>query len=180
VQEQQCELWFALQVWTQHENSVARVLTQKGIETVSPNKRVWRRWRDRTQVCEIPLFPGYVFAKFDPERKLPVLVTPKVQSIVGFGKNPAPISEAEIDAVRKVAEFGLDVESGPALTAGDSVRIVAGPLAGVRGVLIEKRSVMRLVVSVEMINRSISVEVTPDMLAPVTVYQQSQILCSQV
>jgi transcription antitermination factor NusG len=173
-------LWFALQVWTQHENSVARILAQQGIETLSPNKRVWRRWRDRTQACEIPLFPGYVFAKFDPERKFPVVITPKVQSIVGFGKNPAPISESEIAAVRKIADCGLDVGSGPALTAGESVRIVAGPLAGVSGVLTEKRSVMRLVVSVQMINRSISVEVTPDMLVPVALYQQSPILCSQI
>jgi transcription antitermination factor NusG len=153
-------------VWTQHENSVARTLTQKGIETLSPTKRIIRRWRDRTQASEIPLFPGYVFARFDPERRLPVVVTPKVQGIVGFGKTPAPIDDAEIEAIRKVVASGMDVEGGPALTAGDRVQIVRGPLTGVIGTLLEKRSSLRLVVSVQTINRSISVEVTPDMLTP--------------
>jgi transcription antitermination factor NusG len=180
VHQQHCEQWFALQVWTQHENSVAKILALKGIETLSPNKRVWRRWRDRTQACDIPLFPGYVFAKFDAERKLPVVVTPKVQNIVGFGKNPSPVPVAEIEAIRRVAESGLDVESGPAFSAGDMVQIVSGPLAGVCGVLAEMRSVIRLVVSVEMINRSISVEVTPGMVIPVRPNQPSSVLYSQL
>jgi transcription antitermination factor NusG len=160
-----CQPWFAVQVWTQHENRVTTALFQKGIETFSPMKRIWRHWCDRTRASDIPLFPGYIFARFDPESRLPVLVTPKVTRIVGYGKIPEPVDDALIAAIKILVASHLDLDSGPALTVGERVDIVSGPLAGVSGVLIEKRSALRLVVSVELINRSISVQVTPDMLA---------------
>jgi transcription antitermination factor NusG len=161
----QPENWYAVQVWTQYEKMVSTALTLKGIETVLPAKRVLRHWCDRTRPSDIPLFPGYVFARFDPEHTLPVLVTPKVQRIVNFGKYPDPIPDEEIASIRKVVASGLDAESCPTPTIGERVHILSGPLAGVSGILTEKRSSLRLIVSVELIHRSISVEVTPSMLA---------------
>lgn len=169
--QQHYEKWFAVQVWTQRENRVNTILLQKGIETFLPTKRIWRRWCDRTQASDVPLFPGYVFAWFDPESRLPVLVTPKVQGIVGCGNVPAPVDDAEIEAIRILVASNLDVESCPALAVGERVDIVSGPLAGVSGVLTEKRSVLRLVVSIQLLNRSISVQVTPDMLASTSKFQ---------
>ena len=159
------ENWYAVQVWTQYEKVVSTALTLKGIETLLPAKRVLRHWCDRTKPSDVPLFPGYVFARFDPERTLPVLVTPKVQRIVNFGKYPDPIPDKEIAAIRKVVASGFDAESCPTPTIGERVHILSGPLAGVSGVLTERRSSLRLIVSVELIRRSISVEVTPSMLA---------------
>ena len=161
----QAENWYAVQVWTQYEKVVSAALTLKGIETLLPAKRVLRRWCDRTRLSDIPLFPGYVFARFNPERTLPVLVTPKVQRIVNFGKYPDPIPDGEIAAIRKVVASGLDTESCPTPAIGGRVHILSGPLAGVSGVLTERRSSLRLIVSVELIDRSISVEITPSMLA---------------
>jgi transcription antitermination factor NusG len=161
----QAENWYAVQVWTQYEKAVNRALTLKGVEALLPTKRIVRHWCDRTKASDIPLFPGYVFARFDPDRTLPVLVTPKVQRIVSFGKYPHPIPDEEIAAIQKVVASGLDAESCPTPTIGECVRIVSGPLAGVSGILTEKRSSLRLIVTVELIHRSISVEVTPSMLA---------------
>ena len=161
----QAENWYAVQVWTQYEKVVNAALTLKGIESLLPAKRVLRRWCDRTKASDIPLFPGYVFARFDAEHTLPVLVTPKVQRIVNFGTHPAPIPDEEIAAIRKVVASGLDAESCPTPAIGERVFMLSGPLAGVSGVLIERRSSLRLIVSVQLIHRSISVEVTPSMLA---------------
>src|SRR5215469_14216682 len=118
----------------------------KGVETLLPTKRILRHWCDRTKTSEIPLFPGYVFARLDPERTLPVLVTPKVQRIVGFGKYPDPLPGEEIAAIRKVIDSGLDAESCPTPTIGGRVQIVSGPLVGVSGILTERRSSLRLIV----------------------------------
>jgi transcription antitermination factor NusG len=157
--------WFAVQVWTQHEIKVNQALSQKGIETFLPTKRVRRHWCDRTQISDVPLFPGYVFARFAAEYKLPVIVTPKVQAIVGFARVPEPIDESEIEAIKTIVSSGLDVQSCSELAVGQKVEIVCGPLAGVAGVLMEKRSSLRLVGAGQLINRAISVEVTPEMLA---------------
>jgi transcription antitermination factor NusG len=157
--------WYAVQVWTQYEKTVNRALILKEVETLLPTKRILRHWCDRTRASDIPLFPGYVFARFDPERTLPVLVTPKVQRIVSLGKYPHPVPDEEIAAIKRITASGLDVESCPSPTVGECVQIVSGPLAGVSGILIEKRSSLRLIVSVELIHRSIAVEVTPAMLA---------------
>jgi transcription antitermination factor NusG len=161
----QDENWYAVQVWTQYEKVVNRALILKGVETLLPTKLILRHWCDRTRASEIPLFPGYVFARFDPERILPVLVTPKVQRIVSFGKYPHPIRDEEIAAIKKVVASGLDAENCDTPTVGECVQIVSGPLAGVSGILTDKRSSLRLIVSVELIHRSIAVEVTPSMLA---------------
>ena len=163
---EQLESWYAVQVWTQYEQVVNKALTLKGVEALVPAKRILRQWCDRTKAADIPLFPGYVFARFDPERTLPVLVTPKVQRIVGFGRYPHPIPDEEIAAIKRVAASGLNAEGCPTSspTIGQSVTIVSGPLAGVSGRLTEARSNLRLIVTVELIQRSISVEVTPSML----------------
>jgi transcription antitermination factor NusG len=154
--------WFALQVRGTRTVEVAKALRYKGCEAFTPSKLVKRRWCDRTRMIEYPLFPGYVFAKVDLRHRFPILITPGVLGIVGVGKQPVPISDKEIASFQGVLRSGLTVRSWPFLRRGDRVRIEEGPLSGVTGILIEDRKTYRVVVSVELIQRSIAVEVDRD------------------
>jgi transcription antitermination factor NusG len=160
------EEWFALYVKLRYEHFVADYLQAKGYEAFSLTYRKLRRWRDRVQEADIPLFPGYVFGRFDPRHRLPILTTPGVREVVGYGRIPVPISEREIHAIRGAVDSLLKVEPCTYIEAGTRVRIVRGPLAGVEGILEQVRSSYRLIVSVSLIQRSIRVEVGPDMIAP--------------
>ena len=109
----------------------------------------------------MPLFPGYVFCRFDPQRILPILMTPGVLGVVGFGKVPAPIEEGEIDAIRAVIEAGLPAQPWPFTREGDEVSIIDGPLRGVHGIVNRLKNNQQLILSVAMLQRSVSVEVDP-------------------
>jgi transcription antitermination factor NusG len=154
--------WFALQVSGRRTVEVAKALRYKGCDAFTPTKSVERRWCDRTRMIEYPLLPGYVFAKVDLRHRFPILVTPGVLGIVGVGKEPVPISDNEIASFQGVLRSGLTVRSWPFLHRGDWVRIEEGPLSGVTGILIDDRKTYRVVVSVELIQRSIAVEVDRD------------------
>ena len=154
--------WFALQVRGRRTVEVANALRYKGCEAFTPSKLIKRRWCDRTRMIEYPLFPGYVFAKVDLRHRFPILITPGVLGIVGVGNQPVPISDQEIASFQGVLRSGLTVRSWPFLRRGDWVRIEAGPLSGVTGILIDDRKTYRVVVSVELIQRSIAVEVDRD------------------
>jgi transcription antitermination factor NusG len=153
------EQWFALQVKCRHERAIAEVLHSKQYEAFAP--RVLRREQlhDSVQETDTPLFPGYVFAKFDSHFRLPLLMTPGVRGVVSCGRIPAPLSTAEIDAIKSVLECRVPLEPCPYLTEGDRVRIISGPLKGLEGVLIQLRSSYRVVLSVSLIRQSVRVEV---------------------
>lgn len=157
--------WFVLTVKPQHEKVAARVLRDKGWEDFLPLYRSRRRWSDRLKEIELPLFAGYVFCRFAPEDRAPVLRTPGVRSIVTFDGRPAPVSDEEIAAMRQAAGSGLPVEPWPFLRAGQPVRIERGPLSGLRGVLVRAKDNWRVVVSVELLQRSVAVEVDRNALA---------------
>ena len=133
----------------------------KGYECFLPVYRQRKRWSDRTVTTEAPLFPGYVFCRFDYWRRLPIMTTLGVVSIVGFGSDPAPIPDHEIQAIEKVLTAGFAAEPHPFLRIGQRIRITHGALRGVEGVLLRKKSEWRLVVSVNMLQRSVSVEIDP-------------------
>jgi len=120
-----------------------------------------KRWSDRIVVADVPLFPGYVFCRFDYWQRLPIMTTLGVVAIVGFGCDPAPIPDHEIQAVERVLKSGFAAEPHPFLRIGQRVRISHGALKGVEGVLLQKKSEWRLVVSVNMLQRSVSVEIDP-------------------
>jgi transcription antitermination factor NusG len=108
---------------------------------------------------ERPLFPGYVFCRFDPIHRLPILTTPGVVSIVGVGKEPAPISDSEVEAIQVVLRSGCAAGPCPFLREGQRVRVNRGSLEGLEGILIQKKSEWRVVVSVTMFQRSVSVAI---------------------
>ncbi len=158
--------WHALTVKPRHEKVVARNLRSNGLEEFSPAYRTRRRWCDRIKEIETPLFPGYVFCHFSFEQRMLVLNTPSVASVVGFGKNPAPVGDQEIAAIRAVLASGLPAQPWPYLRAGQRVRIEQGCLEGVVGILLREKDLYRVLVNVEILQRSVAVEIDRSLVCP--------------
>jgi transcription antitermination factor NusG len=158
--------WYAIAVRSNFERIVAQSLRQKDYEIFWPSYLANHRWSDRTKTVECPLFPGYLFCQMDLRQRVPLLNTPGVASIVGVGKCAIPVPESEILAIRKVVESGLPVAPWPFLKAGQFVYINRGPLAGVEGLLVAFKNRSRLVVSVKMLQRSVTVEIESDWAEP--------------
>jgi transcription antitermination factor NusG len=159
--------WYALQVRARYEKIIAATLLMKGYESFLPLYRKKSRWSDRIKELELPLFPGYLFCRFDVNRRLPIMITPGVIRIVGMGKSLQPVDEREMSAILAVVASGLGAEPHPYLHIGQRVRIEHGSLSGVEGILAGSRGPARLVVSVTLLQRSVSVEVDESWLVPV-------------
>jgi transcription antitermination factor NusG len=164
------ERWFALSVVPRKEKATAQTLRAKGYEDFLPMYSVKRRWSDRVKTVDMPLFPGYVFCRFDPKIRLPILKIATVMAVAGLGKTPQPVPDEEIRALQVVCESGMQPVPCPYITAGAKVRILEGPLTGLEGILTEASEV-RLVLSVTLLQRSISVEVEREWIAPVKTYK---------
>jgi transcription antitermination factor NusG len=156
--------WFALTTKPRHEKSAARILLNKGLEPFLPLCPSRRHWSDRVKSVDLPLFPGYVFCRFDYERRLTVLTTPGVTSIIGFDNAPTPVSDEEIDRIRTIVASGLPAQPWPYIHVGEAVRIDCGSLAGLHGVLIREKDALRVVVTVEMLRRAVAVEIDRSMI----------------
>lgn len=159
--------WYALTVKPRHERATARNLRSKGLEEFSPVYRARRLWCDRIKELETELFPGYVFCRFCYEQRLLVLNTPGVTSIVGFGKRPLPVDDQEIEAVRAVVTSGLPIQPWPYLRTGQQVRIEQGCLEGVVGIVLRDRDAFRVLINVEILQRTVAVEIDRALLSPV-------------
>jgi transcription termination/antitermination protein NusG len=118
-----------------------------------------RRWKDRRVKLQLPLFPGYLFVRMPLQERLRVLQVPGVAYLVGFGGLPTALPEEEITALRRGLAHGICAEPHPYLTVGRRVRVKNGPLARLEGILLKRKKQARLVVSVELIQRSMAVEV---------------------
>lgn len=151
--------WFALQVRTRHEPGVAGFLEGKGYEIFLPVYTSRKRWSDRVKKVESPLFPGYLFCRFDPQDRLPILTTPGVIQVVGYNRLPIPVEDSEIHAIQTLVASGLPNQPWPFLSVGDRVRIEAGPLRGCEGLLVEFKGNHRLVLSITLLHRSVAVEI---------------------
>ena len=151
--------WWALYARHQHEKVVAEMLSAKGLEVFLPLYETRRRWKDRNMVLSLPLFPGYLFVQGRSDRRLRVLTTPGVHMILCIGDDPAIIPETEIQAIRKAVGGSLRIEPHPFLKCGERVRVKRGSLEGVEGVLVRKKNGCRLVLSVDILARSVGVEI---------------------
>ncbi|HTY61353.1 MAG TPA: UpxY family transcription antiterminator [Acidobacteriota bacterium] len=160
--------WYALQVRPRFEKQIATTLLSKGYEGFLPLYRHRSRWSDRIKEVELPLFSGYMFCRFDVNKRLPILVTPGVIQVVGIGKTPHPVDDEEIVALQAIVISGLQTEPRSYLTVGRKVRIEIGPLAGVEGIVTTLKGANRLVVSVSLLQRSVSVEIDESWVLPVT------------
>lgn len=159
--------WYALTVKPQHEVATARNLRTRDVEGFAPVYRVKRQWCDRVKEVECHLFPGYVFSHFSYAQRMSVLNTPGVTSIVSFGKTPAAIADEEIASVQRAVASRLPVEPWPYARVGQKIRILAGCLEGVAGTLLRDKDAWRVIVSVELLQRSVAVEIDRELISPV-------------
>jgi transcription antitermination factor NusG len=153
--------WYGIQTRSNQEKLVFTSLNYQGFEPFLPLYRTRKRWSDRVVSAEVPLFPGYVFCRFDHCRRLPVITTPGVVSIVRCGNQLAPIPEEQIKAVRAVVESGLAAEPSPHPREGQRIRVTHGPLQSLEGTMVRRKSDWCLVATVEILRRSVSVEIDP-------------------
>ncbi|MDP9169339.1 MAG: UpxY family transcription antiterminator [Acidobacteriota bacterium] len=165
------EHWFAIAVVPRKEKIAAKTLRLKGYVDFLPLYSMKRKWSDRIKLVELPLFPGYLFCRFDPALRLPILKVPSVLSILGLGSTPEPIPDREIEALQTVCKAGVQALPCPYLYAGAKVRINEGPLAGVEGILVEEKET-RLILSISLLQRSIAVEVESDWITPTRIYRE--------
>ena len=159
--------WWALYTRHQHEKTVADMLSAKGFEVFLPQYESMRRWKDRSKLLSLPLFPCYVFVRGGLHRRLQVVTTPGVHMILYYGESVAIIPEDEIQAIRRTVNGPFRVEPHPFLKCGDRVRVTRGTLEGVEGILIRKKNMCRLVLSVDMLAQSVSVEIDGSDVEPV-------------
>lgn len=151
--------WFAVRVKSRSEKMVAMMAESKGFKTFLPLYQERRRWSDRMKSVELPLFPGYVFCRLDPQYRLPLLTAPGVLHLVGIGKIPAPIDEREMDTIQTAVRANLETDPWPYLEVGQRVRLADGPLAGLEGILVGTSKQQRILVSVTLLRRSIAVAI---------------------
>jgi transcription termination/antitermination protein NusG len=151
--------WYAAQTCANHEKRVLEQLEQRTVEVYLPRYTSVRRWKDRRVRLELPLFPGYVFVHLALQNRLRVLQTPSIVRLVGFGGQPAPLPDQEIDGLRQGLAREMRFEPYPYLKVGQRVRVTTGPRHGLEGILVRKKNVSRLVVSLDLIMRSVAVEI---------------------
>ena len=151
--------WYAVWTRSRHEQVVREQLEQKGLEAFLPTIKRWSRWKDRKKQVDWPLFPGYCFARFNGQERLPVLKCAGVVTIVSFDGDIAPIPEQEIDSIRRLVESDLQFDPCPLIREGTMVEVTHGPLKGVFGRLIRKGTHARLILAVDLIGQAVSVEV---------------------
>ena len=159
--------WYAVRTRSRHEKLVRDQLEARGLEPFLPLVDRWRRWKDRRKQVAFPLFPGYCFARFSLRDRLAVVTARGVVGILGNGAGAVPVPDWEIEGVRRLVASTLPMDPHPYLREGDRVEVVRGPLAGVQGILLRKGTRARLVVSVRVIQQSVSVELDSDAVTPV-------------
>jgi transcription antitermination factor NusG len=158
--------WFALQTRSRWEGTTAELLRGKGLETLLPTYTNKRKWSDRFKVVETPLFPGYVFCRFNVHNRLPVLITPGVISVVGRGKTPIAVDDAEILSLQAAIRSGIEMEPWPYVEIGERVRIKDDVLNGMEGILTNFKGSQRVVISVTLLQRSVALEIDRARIIP--------------
>lgn len=162
--QQQQAVWRALTVKSRREKLVAESLRNRGLEEFLPLYSSKRAWSDRTKILEMPLFPGYVFCRFPNTQRLLTVSTPGVTSVVSFGGQDAVVLDDEIENVRRMLASGVPLEPWSYVRTGHVVEIHAGPLSGLRGTVIREKGLWRLIVNVELLQRSVSAELGREMV----------------
>jgi transcription antitermination factor NusG len=152
-------VWYAAYTKHQHEKKAAAYFSRNGFEVFLPLYASANRWKDRTQIVSLPLFPCYVFLKTSLARKLDILRTPGVFGLVGTAGGAVSIPDSDLETVRRVTESRARIEPHPYLNCGDRVRVRVGPLAGAEGILTKVKNKYRVVVSIELLQKAVAVEV---------------------
>lgn len=154
--------WYAAYTRARHEKVIAEQLSQRCVERFLPLYETVHRWKDRKVRTQLPLFPSYIFVRVALRDQLRVLQIPGVVRLVSFNGCPIALLDEEVQALQRGLSSGLRVAPHPYLTVGRRVRVKSGPLCGLTGKLVRRKSNWRIVISVESIMRSISAEVSLD------------------
>jgi transcription antitermination factor NusG len=158
--------WYALHVRSRHEKNVHAQLEAKHQDVFLPLYSARQRWSDRWKTVLLPLFPGYVFCRFDATRRCHVVATPGVVEIVKTGSELAPVDDDEIAALQLIVRSGVQAKPYPEITKGQRMMIIRGPLNGLAGTVLELRNTLRLAVSVDLLGRSVTVETDRESVIP--------------
>ena len=159
--------WFAVFTTPRHEKRVAEHFRVREIESFLPLCQMRRQWKDGSKgIMKIPLFPNYIFVHIGRSMRVPVLQVPGVLSIVGGGQETMSVPESYIHCLQEGIQQGK-IEPHPYLTTGMKVRICSGMMAGMEGIVLRKKNDFRVVLTLEMIMRSVKVEVELDEIEPV-------------
>ena len=159
--------WLAVYTATRHEKCVARHFAEREIESFLPLYPKVHQWKRRSAVSlDLPLFPNYVFVHMSPFRRGALLAVPGVLAVVGRGREPAPLPDGEIESLRAAIERNK-FEPHPYLKAGERVRIRSGSMEGLEGILLRKKNELRVVLNLDLIQRSVSVEVDASIVEPI-------------
>jgi transcription antitermination factor NusG len=159
--------WYAAYTRPRHEKRVAQQLEERGIEHFLPVYRSVRRWKDRRKGVNLVLFPSYIFIHMELANRLRVLQLPGVVRFVSFNGLPATIPDVDVEALKNGLSHNLHPEHHPYLTAGRRVKVMSGPLSGAQGILLRRKNNCRLVISLEVIMRSVSLEIDEGDVVPV-------------
>lgn len=159
--------WFAVQTRHHHEKRIAERLNLAEMETFLPVHRAVHRWKNGVNKrLDLPLFPCYLFTRIKAAQRLRLLREPGIIAIAASNTSPTPIDDAEISMLKLVAE-NVKAQPHPYLALGQRVRITSGPLTGMEGILMRKKQELRVVISIEIIMRSITVEISEFEIEPV-------------
>jgi len=159
--------WFAAYTSANHEKRVAAQLGLREVEHFLPQYASVRRWKDRRVMLQMPLFPGYVFVHFALRNRLQVLQIPGVVHLVSFGGHPVPVAEEDLRVIQNCLSGGHQVEPHPYLQAGRRARVRSGPLQGLKGIILCRKNRTRFILSFDLIQRSVAVEIDEMDLAPI-------------
>jgi transcription antitermination factor NusG len=159
--------WYAAYTSANHEKRVAEQLEVRSVEHFVPLYESMRRWKDRKVRLQLPLFPGYVFVRLALRDRLEVLKVPGVVRLVSFNGLPTPLGDKEVESLQRALAQGVRAEPHPFLTVGRRVRITAGPLAGHEGILVRRKGSLRVVLSMDLVQRSIVVDVDVADIEPI-------------
>jgi transcription elongation factor/antiterminator RfaH len=151
--------WYALQCWVRKESLIVTQLETQGFDCFLPKYKSVREWSDRKKEVEQPLFPGYVFCRFEYSQRRPIVVTPGVLQVVGCGRTPMPVEQREIEAIQLAIASEVPTQPWPYLAIGERVRIHTGKLSGLEGILVNFKGNHRVVLSVSLLQRSVALEV---------------------
>ena len=158
--------WYAAYTRSRHEKVVAEALQQRTVEHFLPLYETVRKWKNGRFKVQLPLFPGYLFVHIALRDRLRVLQVPGVVRLVGFNGVPTALPQVELEIIRSALTKGVEAEPHPYLRVGQRVRITSGPMEGLQGILLRRRGRPRVVVSVDLIMRSVALDIDAAQVEP--------------
>jgi len=161
--------WYALYTRSRFEKKMLSELSDRNVEVFLPMREILSRWKDRKKRIWVPLFPGYIFINQvdTPENRFRILNIPGAVRFVGLEGHAVPIPEEQIEYVRRFLEASISIDPYPYMQVGTRVEVIAGPLKGIRGILVGKRGRFRFVLQVDLIRQAVSVEIDASDVRPI-------------